>query len=139
MGQRRPGDLPGDLDDVATRVNAVERVIGNQPEILIPTLVNGWIAMTGFQAPRFYRVANMITGVCVLDSTAAINTGPLTLPVGWRPTATVAAPISYYNGSARVLGTTYITSLGVMNVYSNVDLFLAATYWTINITYSTVV
>lgn len=43
MSSRRPGDLPGDVDDLYRKVEAIQRVLGNS----LPRIIYGHVSSTG--------------------------------------------------------------------------------------------
>lgn len=134
---RQPGDLISDVDEILRRVNVLEKLIGSQPEISTPSLVNGWIAQAGFLAPRIYRVYNMITIVGVFNGLGLSSVTAFTLPVGWRPPDLVANSLSYWSGTIRTAGVVYIPSSGGVSMYGTGDAQVARDYYTVNMTFST--
>jgi hypothetical protein len=106
--------------------------------VLVPALINGWTANAAFDPPRLYKdSAGIVHVVCALDSVGLTNVVAFTLPVGWRPTGGIEAPVTYWNGSVRVLGTCYCVTTGVA-LYGNNDAPVSATYWAVNLSYKAV-
>lgn len=103
-------------------------------EVLVPSLNSGWSVQSSFDPPRLYKdPGGMVTIVAALASTGA-TASAFSIPPGWRPAVNVQAPASYWNGTNRVLGTAYCSS--VLTLYSSIgDTIVAATYWAVNMTY----
>lgn len=54
-----------------------------------PALATGWVAVAGYQAPRYRRIREevIVEGICQNTSGGALATPPFTLPAHMRPTS----------------------------------------------------
>lgn len=106
------------------------------PEVYLPTLANGWAAQAGFRAPRVTRMGSTLTIEAVLNGAAAVAVTAFTLPAGWRPAAIVAAPVNYWSGAARIVGSCYVQASGAVDVLGNADALAALTNYIINMEFT---
>jgi hypothetical protein len=92
---------------------------GATPAFTAPTLENSWVDYGAGAPVAGYRKDAF--GVVELRGNIAsgtIGASAFTLPVGYRPSATLQLPAVSYNGAAYVLGVCVISSLG--QVYASI-------------------
>jgi hypothetical protein len=92
------------------------------------TLLNGWATLAGYQVPQYRLVGDEVQLRGYAQKAAATAVHFATLPIGYRPPATLEVPASGYS-TARILNSITINTNGVLNADQLAGIGFTTNFW----------